>query len=346
MPRRADSDDDEDDSEKLSSIIDRLKAVWDDDISGSGVSARELQQMIEDGTLEKRLPKSLGASNSKDMEELLDQVKQLAKEVKSDKHGKKWKRCMEKFIQFWERLAVIATLPVPAGDFLIRMEFEWIEKNFIKQQEQNGWSIRDPLRSIVLLGERDPSLLLAGLDPNERGQIKRFLEMVSENEQKFAHLKDEWSDVSGIASSIADGDDEFSVTSGNPYGLSDKTKDLNVFLRLLELLSFLIVNEPVKRDQLELRDRYRAKVKIMDEPLQRTGCHLLLPTFDLLCRKTDPASVDTTQMSGLDAALVKWLLQMVRSGEMSAKQAQKKFKWNLASLKLVAGELVVDTHAS
>eukprot|EP00961_Rhodomonas_salina_P113400 1525580-Rhodomonas_salina.1 len=165
--------------------------------------------------------------------------------------------------------------------------------------------------------------------------------MVSESEQKVAHLRGEWSDVSGLASSITNGDNE----SSNLYGLSDKTKDLNVFLRLLELLSFLIVNEPVKRDQLELRDRYRAKVNIMDEPLQRAGCHLLLPTFEILCRKTDPASVDTAQMSGLDAGLVKWLLQMVRSGEMSTKTAAKKFKVNLASLKLVAGELVVDTQA-
>eukprot|EP00961_Rhodomonas_salina_P196436 2651005-Rhodomonas_salina.2 len=149
MPRRADSDDDEDAHESMSSLMDRLKSVLDDDIAGSSVSAHELQRMIEDGTLEKSLPKTLEASSLEDVERMLDQVKQLAKEVKKgEKDGNKWKRCMQRFIQFWDRLADIAALPVPAGDFLIRMEFEWFEKNFIEQQEQNGWSIREPLHSI------------------------------------------------------------------------------------------------------------------------------------------------------------------------------------------------------
>eukprot|EP00961_Rhodomonas_salina_P278214 3759231-Rhodomonas_salina.1 len=380
MPRRGDSDgDDDDDTQSMSSLLDRLKSVLDDDISGASVSARELQRMIEDGTFEKSLPKSLGDGSLRDVEEMLKQVKQLAKQVKKgEKDGTKWKRCMERFIQFWERLAVIAALPVPDGDLLIRIEFEWFDKNFIEQQEQNGWRIREALRSIVLFGERDPDLLLASLDKNETGQIKRFLEMVAESEEDFAHLKDTWSDARGLQGSVTEGDDE----SNNLYGLNAKTNDLTAFLRLLELLAFLVVNEPTKKDQLELRDRYRARVNCMDEPLQRAGCQLLLPTFDLLCRKTDPASIDTSQMSALDTSLVsvsvssflspslvflftrpvhgarkevfsdrcddtqvKWLIQMVESGEMSTKQASKKFKWNLQSLKLVAGELVVDTQA-
>jgi hypothetical protein len=176
----------------------------------------------------------------------------------------------EKFDKFWRRVAKIAALRCVEGDILLEKELKFLSSSVLDGLEDANWSVRKPVRLIVLNGERSLERAARDSDSNSRRQLERLLALVKDEEAEL-HRKGE----TGL----------FTVKPVSAAALAVLKYD-----RLLQLLAWLALEQPGDK-----RDKACTQVReIFASELDQ--CGLTIDVLDALWYPEGPRVLDSTQV--------------------------------------------------